>query len=366
MKFSTTAAATLRAVCLVSLLTGAVLRPPEMQAQGVAHVRYTEAREHRMRGEVRLPGTVEAPKMSTIAGETAGLVVERPVRTGDRVEEGQVLARLRTTQLELTQLAQKADLKEADARLKLAQRNLARARELLESEIFSRQQFDDAQSEFNAWEGRCERLRADISRVQDNVERATIRAPFSGVVVEKHTEVGQWLDAGDPVVDLLSSDHLEVSVDVPERHFLDLRPGTRVTMTFEALGGRKVTGTVSRIIPRADPQARTFPVKVSFSNRGARVVAGMLAHVTLPSAGSSVATIVPKDAVIRRGPDEFVFLLGEDGKVNRMPVRSGSGVGSWVEVRGEILPGQRVVTRGNERLRPGQPAQGEPIEYELP
>ena len=366
MKFSITVPAALRAVCFLSLLTAAVGPPSEARAQGVAHVRYTEAREHRMRSEVRLPGTVEAPKLSTIAGETAGLVVERSVRTGDRVEEGQVLARLRTTQLELTQRAQEADLKEADARLKLAQRNLARARELLESEIFSRRQFDDAQSEFSAWEGRCERLRADISRVQDNVERATIRAPFSGVVVEKHTEVGQWLDAGDPVVDLLSSEHLEVSVDVPERHFRDLRPGTRVTMTFEALGSRKVTGTVSRIIPLADPQARTFPVKVSFSNRGARVVAGMLAHVTIPSAGSSVATIVPKDAIVRSGPDEFVFLFGEDGKVNRMPVRSGSGVGNWVEVRGEILPGQRVVTRGNERLRPGQQARGEPIEYELP
>ena len=96
-------------------------------------------------------------------------------------------------------------------------------------------------------------------------------------------------------------------------------------MTFEVLGGRKVTGTVSRIIPRADPQARTFPVKVDFPNRGARVVAGMLAHVTLPAARSSVATVVPKDAVIRRGPDEFVFLLGDDGQVKRTPVRSGAG-----------------------------------------
>ena len=364
MKFSTTAPAALRAVCFFALLTTAVGPPPEASAQGVGHVRYTEAREHRMRGEVRLPGTVEAPRTSTIAGETAGLVLERPVRTGDRVEEGQVLARLRTTQLELTQQAQKADLKEADARLKLAQRNLERARELLDSEIFSPQQFDDAQSEFNAWEGRCERLRADISRIQDNVEQAVIRAPFSGVVVEKHTEVGQWLDAGDPVVDLLSSDHLEVSVDVPERYFGDLRPGTRVTVTFEALGDRKVTGTVSRVIPRADPQARTFPVKVNFPHKG--VVAGMLAQVTIPNAGSSVATIVPKDAVVRSGPDEFVFFLGEDGKVNRTPVRSGAGVGNWIEVRGDVLPGQRIVTRGNERLRSGQQAQGQPIEYELP
>ena len=363
--FSSTAAAALRAGFLTCLLVGtAVFRPPDARAQPVAHVRYTEAREHRMRGEVRLPGTVEAPKLSTIAGEIDGLVIERPIWIGDPVEKGQVLARIRTTQLELTQRGQQADLKEADARLKLAQRNLARARDLLESEIFSRQQFDDAQSEFNAWEGRTERLRADISRLDDDIERAVIRAPFSGVIVARHTEVGQWLGAGDPVVDLLSSEHLVVSVDVPERYFSALRRGTGVTVSFEALNGRSFAGTVHRVIPRSDPQARTFPVKVNFPHKG--VVAGMLAHVTLPSAGSSVAVIVPKDALIRRGPDEFVFVFGEDGKVSRMPIRSGSSVGNWVEVRGEIAPGRRVVTRGNERLRSGQDAQGEPIEYELP
>ena len=151
--FSSTAAAALRAGFLTCLLIGtAVFRPPDARAQPVAHVRYTEAREHRLRGEVRLPGTVEAPKMSTIAGEIDGLVIEKSVWIGDPVEKGQVLVRLRTTQLELTQRGQQADLKEANARLKLAQRNLARARDLLESEIFSRQQFDDAQSEFTAWE----------------------------------------------------------------------------------------------------------------------------------------------------------------------------------------------------------------------
>ena len=364
MTFYSTALAALRAICLVSLLIGVILRPPETLAQGVAHVRYTEAREHRMRGEVRLPGTVEAPKMSTIAGEIDGLVVEKPVWIGDPVEKGQVLARLRTTQLELTRQAQKADLKEANARLELARRNLDRAGELLESEIFSRQQFDDAQSEFNAWEGRTERLRADISRLDDDLERAVIRAPFSGVIVARHTEVGQWLGAGDPVVDLLSSERLVVSVDVPERYYSALRRGTRVTVTFEALDGRQFAGTVHRVIPRADPQARTFPVKVNFPHKG--VVAGMLAQITIPDAGSSVATIVPKDAVVRRGPDEFVFLFSEDGKVNRMPVRSGSGVGNWIEVRGGVVPGQNVVTRGNERLRSGQQAQGQPIEYDLP
>ena len=352
--------------CLVSLAAAGAWIPAAARAQGVAHVRYTEAREHRMRGEVRLPGTVESPMLSTIAGETEGLVIERTVRAGDRVERGQVLARLRTTQLELTQRAQQADLKEAEARLELARRNLERGRELLDSKIFSPQQFDDAQSEFDAWAGRCERLRADISRIQDNVERATIRAPFRGVVVAKHTEVGQWLDTGDPVVDLLASDHLEVSVDVPERHFGDLRPGTRVTVAFEALDGLEVSGTVNRIIPRADPQARTFPVKLNFPNRGVKIVAGMLAHVTIPGGGSSMTTVVPKDAVVRRGPDEFIFLWLEDGKVARARVRSGSSVGNWIEVRGGVVPGQRVVTRGNERLSSGQAAQGEPIEYELP
>ena len=329
-------------------------------------VRYTEAREYAVRRALTLPGTVEARTQSLVASDIAGAVVELAAREGDVVGQGQPLARLRTTTLELRRDAAQAQLKEAQARLKLAERNLDRARELLEAKVISRQQYDDAFYESNAWQGRVEQLTADIARISDDIERSTIRAPFAGTVTAERTQVGEWLAVGDPVVELVSLGILEIRVEVPEQYFRNLNPGAKATVTFESLPGMNVTGQVSAIVPRADPAARTFPLKVRLENREGRIGVGMLAQVSFAAGESFRATVVPKDAVIRRGPEQFVYLMNGDNTVSLVKVETGEGVGAWVEVRGDVRAGQKVVTRGNERLFPGQKVTGQPQEYELP
>ncbi|MFQ5696609.1 MAG: efflux RND transporter periplasmic adaptor subunit, partial [Terriglobia bacterium] len=264
-------------------------------------VRYTEAREYPLKRAIILPGSVEARVNSVVAGEVAGLVVELLGREGMTVQEGQPLARLRTTNLELRRDAAAAQLKEAEARLKQAERNLDRASELLEAEVISEQDYDDRFYEFNAWHGRVEQLTADIARLNDDIDRSTIRAPFPGVVTAERTEVGQWLAVGDPVVELLAVNDLEVRVDVPEQYFDSLRLGAPARVTFESLPGLEVRGRISAIIPRADPQARTFPLKVRLRNPKGRIGVGMLAQVSFPGGESYEATVVPKDAVVTRG-----------------------------------------------------------------
>jgi RND family efflux transporter MFP subunit len=329
-------------------------------------VRYTESREHRVAGQLQLPGSVESNMVSMVASEVGGLVVEYLIREGDTVKTGQTLARLNQRSLELRLRASQAQLKEAEARQKLAQRNFERAKELFESKVFSQQQLDDTLYEFNAWQGRIDNLKAEIDRIRYDIERSTIPAPFDGVVVKKHTELGQWLDVGDPVVELLSLEELEVVVNVPEQHFRVIQPGATAYVTFEALPGTRITGKVSAVIPRADPQARTFPVKLRIPDQPGKIAVGMLARVALPGGSSYRATIVPKDAIVTQGTQKLVFLMNGDNTVSPVPVQTGNGVGDWVEVRGPLSVGQRVVTRGNERLRPGQLVQGDPIDYELP
>jgi len=329
-------------------------------------VRYTAARQHNLRRTLALPGSVEAQTSSIIAGTVEGQVIDFPAKEGMRVREGQVLARLNTTPLELRLEVQRAALKEAEARLRLAESNLGRARELYASQVISKQQLDDSQSEFTAWQGRTESLKAEIARIQDEIARATIRAPLNGIVVRELTEVGQWLAEGGPVVELVAVDQVEIRVDVPERHFAALRVGAPATATFESLPGFRAQGRVLAVIPRADPQARTFPVKVRVSNERGRIGAGMLAQVSFPTGDMSRVTVVPKDAVISRGERKFLYRVNGDSTVDEVVVETGAGVGAWVEVRGAIRAGERVVTRGNERLRPGQMVEATPIEYERP
>ncbi|MCH7978447.1 MAG: efflux RND transporter periplasmic adaptor subunit [Acidobacteria bacterium] len=189
---------------------------------------------------------------------------------------------------------------------------------------------------------------------------------LAGVVTVERTEVGQWLGVGGPVVEILSMRELEVRVEVPEHYFRNLVVGAQAAVSFESLPGVEIRGRITAIIPRADLQARTFPLKVTIPNQGGRIGVGMLAQVSFQAGESHLATVVPKDAIIRRGPQEFVYVMNGDNTAGLVPVETGQGAGSWVEVRGPIQPGQKVITRGNERLAPGQPVQGDVQEYPLP
>ena len=329
-------------------------------------IRFTEVRSQLIKPSVQLPGTVESRLVSTVAGEISGLVESFQAREGQVVKQGQVLAQLRRTSLELRLRAAVAQLKEDAARQKLAERTLERARELSEGGIYSQQQLDDALFEFSAWQGRLERLTAEIEQFQHDIEQTTIRAPYDGVVVREETQVGEWLEAGGAVVELLSLERLEVSLDLPERYFVALRMKTPVRISFESLPGIEFDGQVQTIIPRADPQARTFPIKLSLSNPQGRIAVGMLARVTLPIGEPYMGTLVPKDAVVTQGTQQFVFLLSEDDSVGRTAVRTGVGVGQWVQVEGPLQSGDKVVIRGNERLQDGQKVRAEQLEYPLP
>ena len=343
-----------------------VLGGARAQAPGPAPVRVTPAESYTFQGEIRLPGAVESRKVSTVASEIDGLVEEFPVEEGDRVEKGQLLAKLRTKPLELDKASITADLDEARARQKLAQRNLERARELFDAKVASQEELDAALYEFNAWEGREARLEAQIARIQEDIERGEILAPFKGVVVGEQTEVGQWLARGDPVVDLLSMDDLQVEVHVPERYYSRFQKGGRVRVAFPALGGREVVGMVDAVIPRASSEARAFPVKLTFPNPDGQAAAGMVAEAIFPGGEPRQELIVPKDALVNQGAQRLVYVVNEQNQAQAVPVQPGAGVGQWVAVTGGVRSGDRVVTRGNERLAPGQPVAPQPLEYKLP
>ena len=353
-------AVSLAAICLLMADTARAQGPPE------SPVRYTVAREHSVRRMIQLPGSVDAHTTSLVASEVPGLVSEMLAREGDTVRKGQPLARLSVSTLEARLKSAQAQLREAASRRKLAQLTLERARGLFESKVVSQQDLDSSQSEFEAWQGRVDTLDAEIARLTLDMEHSTIRAPFGGTVVAEHAEAGEWVAMGGPVVELISLQDLDIRVEVPERYFSSLNPGATATVTFDSLPGLRIEGRVSAVVPRADPQARTFPIKVRVANREGRIGSGMLAQISFQAGEAYTATVVPKDAVVTQGNEKFVYLIKDDRTVDLMPVQPREGIGAWIVVEGKIVAGQKVVTRGNERLHPGATVTAEPLEYALP
>ena len=320
-----------------------------------------------MRAVVELTGSLESLRSSQVASEVAGLVVDLVAREGDMVRRGAPVARLRRETAALRLASAEGQLNEARARMQLAEASRARADQLFAEKVISVQQLDEAVGEFEAQRGRVSQLEAEVERLRDELNRTTVRAPFTGAVTAEYTAEGAWIGAGGAVIELVDIDNLQLALDVPERYFAGLAVGEEVTVTFAALDGYEVAAAVRAVVPQADPEARTFPVKLAVSNKERRLGVGMLGRARLPVGAEQQAVLVPKDAVVSRGPQAMVFVVDEESNAQIVPVSTGGAIGEWISVLGgAVQPGSRVIVRGNERLQPGQQVAGESIEHPLP
>jgi RND family efflux transporter MFP subunit len=363
-------------------------------------------------------GSVVPVRESTVGSTVEERVAEFLVDEGDRVEPGQPLAKLRTRTLEIElegaraeleamrqELAElengtrpeelergRAELARAAALRDYAQAARRRIEGLIRNRQASAQELDEvvsnaeaAEQAYNSAQAALDLLiagpRAEqvararakvaaqeevINRLEDRLAEHTIVAPFAGYVVTEYTEVGQWLGRGDPVVDLVELDRVDVEASVVEDDIRYISVGTSARVEVSSLPDRAFTGAVALVVPRADLRSRSFPVKVRLTNEDSQgtpiLKAGMIARVTLPVGPEHPALLVPKDALVLGGssPRVFVFEPGSDGndptlgRVQPVPVTLGVAAGSLVEVTGPLQADQRVVVQGNERLRPGQ------------
>jgi RND family efflux transporter MFP subunit len=246
---------------------------------------------------------------------------------------------------------------------------LARLSELHDSQVVSRQTVDDERYEAEAWEGRVAQLHAELSRLDDEMQRSTLRAPFDGVVTAERVQPGEWLEAGDPVVELVSLRDLQARLEVPDSHFAALSVGAVVQIRLDALPGVHLQGRLRALVPRANPTARTFPALVSLPPDD-RLGVGMLVRAEISDAKSAHSILVPEDAVIRGG-EPHVFVVAANSTVRRVAVEpladAGPGArGEWVAVRGALELGDHVVVRGNEGLQDGQRVAATPLEMAQP
>jgi len=302
---------------------------------------------------VEIVGTVWPRLDSLVASETDGRVAARLVESGDRVTKGQELLRIDPLRLQRELEVALASKAETEARLQLAIRQERRAHELHDKEVLSPGLLDEAISERQAQEGRLDQISARVASIQEEIQRTEIRAPFEGIVTEIRTEVGEWLGRGDPVLRLADLETLEIRLDVPERYFPLLRKGAQAPATLDSLPGLKLEGSIFALVPQADPDAHTFPVRVRAANPRSQVGAGMLARVRLTLGRSTEALMVPKDAIVRQAQQVLVYVIDGDA-VRAVPVRTGRANGTQIEVTGDVKVNDRVVVRGNERLAPGQ------------
>lgn len=302
---------------------------------------------------VSLVGTAEPRKRSLVASEVAGLVKAFPGKEGQFVKKGQLLASLRIDTLDIRLDSAVASHREAKTRHEQAQKDLDRIKVLFAKELVTQKEMDDAVVEESALEKRLIQLEAEIRLVRDQVTKSKIVAPFPGWITKEYTEIGQWVEVGGPVVELVDLSQVEVQVPLPEEYVRDVRVGDPVVAVFDALPGGGVEGTVFSVIAQADRSARTFPVKVVLANPELRIKSGMVARVKLAVGAPYQAVVIPKDALVLKGGKQFAFIVA-NSTVTQVTVVPVADFEDLVEVQGAIEEGMQIVVEGNERLLPGQ------------
>ena len=362
-------------------------------------------------------GTVIPARTSDVGSAVDGRLADFPIVDGKHVTEGEPIAGLLRGLLEIEREGAVAELDRCrqmlteleagsrpeeieqaraavagfEARLAYAHSRVKRLDRLAARGTSTQDELQDAQTELQAIEAQLRGGRAalalveagtrreqiaqaaaaaavqeaEVERIDDQLAKHTIRAPFSGWVVARFTEKGQWVTRGGLIARIAELDRVKVVAQVPEMSVRFLRPGAEVRLEFDAAPDVSWVGQVARVVPQADLLSRSFPVEVLLENRvvdGAPVLkGGMLARAWLPVGQTGSVTVVPKDAVVLGVARPFVYCIDQNatadqmatGTVRPVEVALGAAIEGQVEVRGGIEPGQLVVTRGNERLRPG-------------
>ncbi len=314
-------------------------------------------------------GRLVAREASTVAARAAGPVQAVPVSVGDRVEAGQPLAELVPDRQEAEVALLSAEVSEARSRREaavatrqIAQQTVDRLEGLRGSSAFSQGVYDDArqelaraQSQFAETQAAINRAQARLSQARIDLDHGIIRSPFPGVVSEKLVEAGEFVSIGSPVATVVNDTDLEVEANVASVRVAALEPGVPVTIVLD--DGTSHDAVVRAVVPVEDSLTRTRTVRFVpiFGAITKPLAAEQSATILIPGIAEAEVMTVAKDAVILGPRGASVFVVGPDRAVQRRDVVIGRAVGDRFIVQDGLQPGAMVVTRGNERLRPGQP-----------
>ncbi len=284
-------------------------------------------------------GTVRAKLHSVIEAKVSGKIEQMQVVPGQDVKAGELLVQLDAREVQ-------AQTDQAIAVRQQAESDLKRATDLIQQKILSQSEYDSAQSKFRVAD-------AAATEAKTLLGYTRVTAPFAGVITRKYADVGDLAAPGKPLLEMEDARDLQLETDVPEAVIDRLALGDKLGVRLSGVSN-ELAGVVSEIAPSADPNSRTFLVKLDLpSTPGPR--AGQFGRVAVP-VGETSALRVPAAAVLQRGEMELVFVVTGDHAQLRI-VKTGKRVGDEVELVSGVEGGERVVVGGAARLTDGQPVE---------
>lgn len=286
-------------------------------------------------------GTLRSEDSVVLRPEITGRITEINFSEGGKVKKGQVLIRLDDS-------VTKAQLQQAQANLSLANSQYRRAIELGKQGFISKQARDESASQLKVQQ-------AAAALAQANLDKTVILAPFDGLIGLRNVSVGDYVSPGAELVPIESIDPLKVDFRIPEQYLGQVKEGSKLALSFDALPGQAREGVVGAISPLVEVGGRSILLRADVPNADDKLRPGMFARVRLQFSDELV-TVVPETALVPAGEEQYVYRI-EDGKAKRVVVKVGQRRGGTVEIQDGLRAGDQVVVSGLQKVRDGDPVE---------
>lgn len=318
-------------------------------AQPPATVTTAESENTAWERTITSVGTLTAVQGVMVAAELSGKIVAIQFDPGSDIKAGDLLIQQDTS-------SEKAQLRAAMAAAKVAKLSLERSRKLLNQRSIPRSEVDSAEAQYKQAVSQADNIRTAIAK-------KTIRAPFGGRLGIRLVNMGQFVDAGDPIVSLQSLHPIFVDFYLPQQDAVRVALGFKVRLTGDAFPKEIIEGTVTAINPQVDAKTRTIKMQATVNNPNEHLLPGMFVNVAVVLPNQEQVTVIPATAILYAPYGDSVFVVedkkseanGESQKVLRQQfVRLGEKRGDFVSLLSGLKGNETIVSSGVFMLRNGQ------------
>jgi RND family efflux transporter MFP subunit len=293
-------------------------------------------------------GTVISQNDARIAAETDGRITW-VADVGSRIPKGEAIARIDADDLRLELADSEARLESLKSQFKYRDSSLQRFQKLAASDNAAATQIDEAQSQLDMTRQEIKRAEVAIAQIKRRIKQTEVLAPFPGVVAERLVQIGEFVNRGAQVARLVDTEHREIRAQAPLSVAGWIREGMQVSVEHEQL---ESLSPVSYVIPIGDERSRMFEVRIAADNPA--WIIGSPVRIALPNSEPRELVAIPRDGLVLRGSNIYVMRVNNDNTVEKVSVETGIGLGGFVEIIGNVDQGDRIITRGGERLQAGQ------------
>lgn len=298
----------------------------------------------RVASETSFDGAIEAVNQATVTAQASGRVLELPFDVGDFVEKGSVIVRLRDTEQRARADSATASLTDAQARLAEAQLTYDRIKDVFDKNMVAKAVYDKAATDLKSAKARVAAATSAAKESQEGLGYTTIRAPYSGIVVARHIEVGEIAAVGKPLMTGLSLEDLRVVVDIPQEHIGPLRKHRRARLILP--DGRSLAAENLRLPPSADPQTQSFRIQMTLPKGPGvdygNVFPGTLVKVAFTT-GEEEQLLAPAASVVHHGEITGVYVVGDKGELSFRYIRTATPTGGGrIAVVAGLAAGEKI------------------------